>query len=578
MLLKLKVILPFIALFLVSCSSETKTDTHARESIRNIDYNQTQNREENDRNLTKDKIEIKKTEPKKIEIIVANHKIINDSDLDTKSADFEDTLIKPKHISLSVNVPTKLITTDDNLILSSNSPYVSIDKNGYLTASVDKLGDESQVTITAMTKDGSSYDRCKLTIVKWRANLSSLTIASTIPHISNLLTKNQSKLYFSYGSKLYYSEDALESRTLVSKDFPTSEDNPFFLKTQYYNYVKSSNRLFETDQNLVTYEEVATNTSTGHATEHNGLKHAFAYDIDNHFIYAGEYTTDSSNFHSVYRGTVSPTGLKEWKKIYEFDSADSKSVNSVLHIHVVTVDPYTGTLWVGTGDSDDESRLYYSKDHGESWELFAIGAQYYRILSMWFTKDYIYWNTDSAKATQVISRVKRTNMGKNLTPRLENGKTKIGVNYFVYKSDGTLPSKREVYTEEEERQLDQNNIVYAVDDEQYDYREVVAVLNNGSHWYHLWVKDEKGEDLVIMTTAPEGTKRDKRARIFGIKEKSDGNVDVQELYSFGKEESDPYSSHMQLVPGFQDDDGYIYFRGRSTKRRIYKMKLHWVDK
>ncbi len=316
----------------------------------------------------------------------------------------------------------------------------------------------------------------------------------------------------------------------------------------------------------------------GHATEHPGLKHAFAYDIDNKYIYAGEYTLDSNNMHSVYRGTVSPTGLKEWQKVYQFDSAGSNSVNSVLHIHVVTVDPYTGTVWIGTGDNDNESRLYYSKDHGETWNLFAIGAQYFRILSMWFTQDYVYWNTDSGIETQVVSRAKRTDMNnKDLTPRLESGQTKAGVRYFVYKTNGVLPTAGTIYTESQARQLSLNNIVYAINDENYDYREVVAELANGSHWYHMWVKDDNDEDLVIMSAAPEGEKRDKRARLFGIKEKSNGSVDVQELYSFGKASSRPYSTHMQFEPGFQDDDGFIYFKGRATDHRIYKTKLHWTD-
>ena len=81
------------------------------------------------------------------------------------------------------------------------------------------------------------------------------------------------------------------------------------------------------------------------------------------------------------------------------------------------------------------------------------------------------------------------------------------------------------------------------------------------------------EDLVIMSTAPEGTQRDDRARIFGIKEKSDGTVDVQELFSYGTAST----SHMQFEPGFQDDDGYIYFKGRATEYSVYKTRLHWKD-
>ena len=503
---------------------------------------------------------------------------LNSSNIIVKEPVAVDSILinERKHISLSAGVKQKLhFTNNQNVTWSSNNPAVQIDTLGYLFAPEDKLGAQSQAVITATPSVGNAVT-CNVTIVKWQANLSSLTIEATPSNIGNLITKDGSTLYVSSGPNLYSSTNGLQNIQLVTNNFPTADWRQFLIKTDYSHYLRSGNALYETGRSFANYQEIATNMPNGRATEHPGLKHAFAYDVDNRYIYAGEYTLDKNNMHSVYRGTVSPTGLKEWQKVYEFDSANTNSVNSVLHIHVVTVDPYTGNVWIGTGDNDNESRLYYSKDHGASWELFAIGAQYFRILSMWFTEDYVYWNTDSDSENQVISRVKRTKMINNLTPRLESGQTKAGVRYFVYKSNTGLQEGR-IY-DNLNITLNAENIVYAIDDPQYDYREVVAELTNGSHWYHMWVKDDKGEDLVIMSAAPEGEKRDQRARLFGIKEKNDTTVDVQELFSFGEDLSNPYSTHMQFEPGFQDDDGYIYFQGRSTKNRIYKTKLHWKDR
>ena len=489
-------------------------------------------------------------------------------------------LITPyKHISIKTGVKEKLhLQENKKATWESDNKNIEIDSNGIILAK--ESNNNSQATITITPKDGSEPLYAYVSIVNWQVNLSNLTVVKRPTEISELITTSDDKktLFVSAGSSLYKSTDYLETKELINSNFPSLNWDPFLLKTRYGHYLRMANKIYETDHAFSYFYETATDIYDDYATEHPGLKHAFAYDANNDYIFAGEYSLDKNNLHSVYRGKVTPTGLTNWEKIKEFDSAVNASVNSVLHIHTVTVDPYTSTVWVGTGDSDNESRLYYSNDHGESWNLFAIGSQYYRILSMWFTKDYIYWNTDSDLVNQAISRVKRTDLKQSmLTPRLESGETKVGVKYFVYRSDGTLPPADTVYQESEKRELSQENIVYAVDDKDFDYREVVANLNSGSHWYHLWVKDEKGEDLVIMATAPEGGKIDKRARVFGIKEKSDGKVDVQELYSFGKEEYAPYSTHMQLIPEFQDDKGFVYFKGRSTKSRIYKMKLEWKD-
>jgi hypothetical protein len=512
----------------------------------------------------------------------SNSTISIDSHLKSKRISLNQTVKQDTYISLTAGVKEQLIVSGKEVTWSSNNQNVTVDQDGFIFAKEDKLGSSSQAIISATPKDGSAIIKCYVTIVGWRANLSTLTIEDKPKDISDLLTSEGNKLYFTSGSSIYSSTDGMKTRQKVS-DFPAAQDTPYLIKTPYSHYLRIDNKMYEANKALTNFEEILTDTSadSGHATDHKSLRHAFAYDVENRYIYAGEYTTDSSNVHAVYRGQVSPTGLKKWKKILEFDSASDDTLNSVLHIHVVTVDPYTGTLWIGTGDSDSQARLYYSTDHGESFNLFAIGAQYYRILSMWFTKDYIYWNTDSESEKQVVSRVKRTdhkNKGE-LTPRLTSGTTKVGVKYYVYKSEEDYfpASRNALYIESTPRKLSSDNIVYPVNDPSYNYREVVATLDNGSHWYHLWVKDNNGDDVVLMNSAAEGEKRDKRARVFGFKERSDGSVDVQELLSIGTPNSGPLSHYVQTVPVFQDGEGFIYLQGRETKDRIYKTKLNWID-
>jgi hypothetical protein len=76
------------------------------------------------------------------------------------------------------------------------------------------------------------------------------------------------------------------------------------------------------------------------------------------------------------------------------------------HIHLICKDPYTGDLYVGTGDSDEESAVYRSSDGGHHLQRIGGGSQMWRTLSFFFTKDYVFWTTDSDHP-QYISRLHR---------------------------------------------------------------------------------------------------------------------------------------------------------------------------
>ena len=170
-----------------------------------------------------------------------------------------------------------------------------------------------------------------------------------------------------------------------------------------------------------------------------------------------------------------------------------------------------------------------------------------------------------------------------MTPELASGTTKAGVRYYVTAqgTTGHFPGAvGHLYTETEIRSLDSDNKVRAIDDPEYDYREEVAQLYNGSLWYHLWVEDGAGDPLVVMGGAAEGALRDYRGRVFGIKELPDGAVDVQELYSIHSSQPTVYDTatrYVQLKPMAQDANGYIYFRGSQTDHGVYKTRLTWND-
>ena len=82
---------------------------------------------------------------------------------------------------------------------------------------------------------------------------------------------------------------------------------------------------------------------------------------------------------------------------------DRESPDSIRHIHVIQEDPYSGYLYVGTGDDDKESKIYESQDKGNTWSIISKGSQLSRTLSFMFTENSILWNTDTFENQFIVS-------------------------------------------------------------------------------------------------------------------------------------------------------------------------------
>lgn len=85
------------------------------------------------------------------------------------------------------------------------------------------------------------------------------------------------------------------------------------------------------------------------------------------------------------------------------------SLNKIRHIHSVQFDPYSKNVWLCTGDKDNESKIMFSEDEGETWIDIASGNQMFRTLSLTFTKKHIYWGTDIPTRQNYICRYLRSN-------------------------------------------------------------------------------------------------------------------------------------------------------------------------
>jgi len=301
-----------------------------------------------------------------------------------------------------------------------------------------------------------------------------------------------------------------------------------------------------------------------------GLFHSFDYyweeTSQTGYLYTGEYSVDPTARHRVYRGTFSADGEERWDTVLEFTAlAEWQANRSVLtaarHVHVVVVDPYTGHVWVGVGDVDEHAKILTSDDHGDSFSLVGMGNQAWRTVAIWFTPRYVYWGMDTS-GPQSLWRMPRSRFEEggfwpSVTPELTSGTTKAGVRYYVTRNETPehFPvTKGYVYAETEARPLDGENRVRALNDSEYDYREEVAQLYNGSLWYHRWVSAEDGAPIAIVGEAAEGALRDYRGRVFGIKEMPDGSCfngtgDLRAIRSVPAESAG--CGWMHLLPGAQ---------------------------
>lgn len=272
----------------------------------------------------------------------------------------------------------------------------------------------------------------------------------------------------------------------------------------------------------------------------------FTYDevTRNTYIFAAEYSTDSSKRHGVYRGVYDSSGEGAWSRVFEFFSSEETKKDpslfpSARHIHVLTIDKLTGHLWVTTGDSDRESGIFYSEDYGESFKVFALGSQEYRTLMLHFTHGYLYWNMDTHLQDQKIFRVSRSCLKEPLCKVSSTVK-------------GLLISKSEVILN----------------------KEVVAVLPYGAQWYGIAAKNKKNEDVILMSASPEsqvpGTNekphRDWSCRIFLIVGLNSEKPSVKEVFC-----SPPVAglsgksrSYNRIDPRCTDGRGNFYFMAHNS--------------
>lgn len=148
----------------------------------------------------------------------------------------------------------------------------------------------------------------------------------------------------------------------------------------------------------------------GRRTLHRGLSFSAPY------LYVGDYWANRERQAvNLYQINVSN---KEHQVFYQFPAG------SVRHIHNAQIDPYTGWLWISTGDEDQECQICHFDTNTGKRTLVGEGSQKWRAVSLIFRPNAVYWGTDNPLGENQIWRYDRK------SGKLENIGTVRGPVYY----------------------------------------------------------------------------------------------------------------------------------------------------
>lgn len=124
-------------------------------------------------------------------------------------------------------------------------------------------------------------------------------------------------------------------------------------------------------------------------------------------VYYGEYRSNSER-EPVHIWSLEKDGRK-WKSVWHFEN--------IRHVHGVFHDPYTDSIWVTTGDMDQEAGIWRTDDRFISLCRVVGGSQQLRAVQLLFNKDYVYFGSDTPDEKNFIYRMDREGKNlENLTP------------------------------------------------------------------------------------------------------------------------------------------------------------------
>jgi hypothetical protein len=125
----------------------------------------------------------------------------------------------------------------------------------------------------------------------------------------------------------------------------------------------------------------------------------------------------------------------------KFEVVRTFTAKGIRHIHGVFHDPYTGALWVTTGDTDQESGIWVTEDGFRTFERVLGGSQQTRAIQLLFTQQHVYFGSDTPLERNYIYRLEKKS---GRVERLQEVESSVfwgcKVNEFLFFSTTVEPS------------------------------------------------------------------------------------------------------------------------------------------
>lgn len=151
-------------------------------------------------------------------------------------------------------------------------------------------------------------------------------------------------------------------------------------------------------------------------------------------IYWGEY------FQNIEKKAVhiyhSADGGSSWSIVYTFPEGE------INHVHGLFWDKYTESIWVATGDRENECIISNTLDGFNTLNIVFRGGQEYRTTVLLFYKDAIIFGTDSQYIQNEIKRIDRKTLKITSLQQIQGSAIKGGqYDDFAFLSTTIEPSK-----------------------------------------------------------------------------------------------------------------------------------------
>ena len=121
---------------------------------------------------------------------------------------------------------------------------------------------------------------------------------------------------------------------------------------------------------------------TGQGVRNDGLVR-----LSDSTILFGEYFTNRDRTN--VRIYSSKDNGRTWRVSFDFQPGQ------VRHVHAIQQDPYAEKVWICTGDKDCESMVAWTSDGAKTLNPIGQGTQIWRVCQLVFTKDALFWGTDT---------------------------------------------------------------------------------------------------------------------------------------------------------------------------------------